>query len=223
MDDSMERIWRSRQGLVRLDLVPKWMLQVARGLTFLHECNVVHSDLSLANILVTRTDEVRICDVGMACLAGSELLAAEAKATPYVRAPELIFGLSHVTPAVDVWSYGVDLLCLLTGTRLFSPGALGPDCLGHEQVLRLQVAVLGLVPSFGGLADAAQFEALKGLAAGASECGASGILGQSGTGEAPNHRCREPRVQVGLRMSAVGLCQQTTCIPIDWLELPVWA
>lgn len=43
------------------DHTPQWLAQIAEGLQALHEMKIIHCDLALRNILLTRDDEVNPC------------------------------------------------------------------------------------------------------------------------------------------------------------------
>ena len=79
------------------------------------------------NLLVDPTRFVlKLCDFGSAkaLVRGEPNIAYIC--SRYYRAPELIFGSTDYTTAVDVWSQGCVMAELLMGTPLF-PGASGVD------------------------------------------------------------------------------------------------
>jgi eukaryotic-like serine/threonine-protein kinase len=115
----------SKRGLplaARVALV----LQVLDAVAYAHGRLVVHRDLKPGNILVTPAGQVRLLDFGVAKLllddgtAQPHVTQLNGRAiTPDYAAPEQIAGRA-VTVAADVYSMGVLLFELLSGTRPFA-------------------------------------------------------------------------------------------------------
>ena len=93
-------------------------LDVARGLCFLHACNVVHRDLKSKNILLSEDWScAKIADIGAAAMQNSGYLtpgAGEVVGTLAWAAPEMLMG-ERCTEKVDIYSFGVLLWELTTG------------------------------------------------------------------------------------------------------------
>ncbi|XP_072970325.1 putative receptor protein kinase ZmPK1 [Typha angustifolia] len=100
-------------------------LGTAKGLAYLHhECLewVIHCDVKPENILLTRDFEAKIADFGLAKLSkrdGSGFNFSKIRGTMGYMAPEWALNLP-ITAKVDVYSYGVVLLEIVTGRRIFS-------------------------------------------------------------------------------------------------------
>ncbi|XP_062181467.1 putative receptor protein kinase ZmPK1 [Phragmites australis] len=99
-------------------------LGVAKGLAYLHhECLewIIHCNLKPENILLDQDLEPKITDFGLAKLlsrSGSNQNVSRARGTVGYIAPEWISSLP-ITAKIDVYSYGVVLLELVSGTRVF--------------------------------------------------------------------------------------------------------
>ncbi|KAJ2909863.1 hypothetical protein GGI21_001452 [Coemansia aciculifera] len=102
--------------------VKSLLQQLLCGLEYCHTHFVIHRDLKLPNMLVTRSGELKIADFGLARLYHKPLRPMTPQMTTlWYRAPELIFGSTEYSPAIDLWSVGCILGELLTH-RPFMPG-----------------------------------------------------------------------------------------------------
>ena len=94
--------------------------QVAHGLSKAHERNIIHRDIKPGNIFITSDGTVKIIDFGLA--KGSFGLTVTKSGTSVgtvaYMSPEQMRG-QEVTPATDLWSLGVTLYEMLTGTLPF--------------------------------------------------------------------------------------------------------
>ncbi|CAO2198162.1 unnamed protein product [Urochloa humidicola] len=103
----------------------KIALGTARGLAYLHhECLewVIHCDVKPENILLTRDFEAKIADFGLAKLSRRDSFSfnlTHMRGTMGYMAPEWSLNIP-INAKVDVHSYGVVLLEIVTGTRISS-------------------------------------------------------------------------------------------------------
>ncbi|XP_012235642.1 serine/threonine-protein kinase PLK4 [Linepithema humile] len=98
--------------------------QVVQGLLYLHSHQILHRDLSLSNLLLTRDMQVKIADFGLA----TQLNKPDEKhltmcGTPNYISPEVATRSSH-GPEADVWSLGCMLYTLLVGIPPFDTEAV---------------------------------------------------------------------------------------------------
>jgi cyclin-dependent kinase 8/11 len=104
-------------------MVKSVLFQLLNGLLYLHSNWVLHRDLKPANIMVTSSGAVRIGDLGLARLFYKPLNSLfngdKVVVTIWYRAPELLLGSRHYTPAVDLWAIGCIFAELLSLRPIF--------------------------------------------------------------------------------------------------------
>ncbi|GKY99912.1 glycogen synthase kinase-3 beta [Mayamaea pseudoterrestris] len=107
--------------------VKLYLYQLSRALAHIHFLGICHRDIKPQNLLVhPETQQLKLCDFGSA----KALVKGEPNVSyicsRYYRAPELIFGSTDYTTAIDIWSQGCVGAELLLGQPLF-PGDSGVD------------------------------------------------------------------------------------------------
>jgi serine/threonine protein kinase len=106
-------------NLLRVDDVVKLVYQCARALQYAHKRGVIHRDIKPGNIMLTRDNEARIIDFGIAILRDTDVSRIEGIAgSPSYMSPEQVES-AEITPATDIYSLGAVMYELLTGFRPF--------------------------------------------------------------------------------------------------------
>eukprot|EP00397_Hematodinium_sp_SG-2012_P011272 GEMP01011408.1.p1 GENE.GEMP01011408.1~~GEMP01011408.1.p1 ORF type:complete len:379 (+),score=39.62 GEMP01011408.1:37-1173(+) len=142
MPETVYRVMRCYQKMQPREAIPSifmklYIYQVCRALAHMHAQNVVHRDIKPQNLLVdsSTTHALRLCDFGSAKLLTGGGGSVQYICSRYYRAPELIFGSSEYTCAIDMWSAGCALAeMVLKGTPMF-PGSSGVDQL--EEIVKV--------------------------------------------------------------------------------------
>jgi serine/threonine-protein kinase len=100
-------------------------IDIATGMTVAHQVGIVHRDLKPANVLINDEGLLKVVDFGVAAVQreGDTQLTKTGYVigSPKYMAPEQILG-KQVDPRADVYSLGVILYELLTGTPPYSRG-----------------------------------------------------------------------------------------------------
>ncbi len=111
-------------NLLRVDDVVKLVYKCARALQYAHKRGVIHRDIKPSNIMLTRDNDVRIIDYGIALLRDADVSRIEGIAgSPSYMSPEQVES-AEITPASDIYSLGAVAYELLTGFRPFRASTL---------------------------------------------------------------------------------------------------
>jgi serine/threonine-protein kinase len=119
--DLRERLKSSKgEGLPAADAVDIAQ-QVAEGLGYAHERGIVHRDVKPGNIMLQPRGQAKIMDFGLARMrvADHKTSTGMVLGTPKYMSPEQVAG-QPVDQRSDVFSLGIVLHEMLTGTRLFA-------------------------------------------------------------------------------------------------------
>ncbi|KAJ6461227.1 hypothetical protein C8R47DRAFT_993608 [Mycena vitilis] len=99
----------------------RFMHEIAKGMEYLHDKGVLHGDLKAANVLVDDRIHCLVSDFGQSEMK-SEAYRISGTAPPHGtlrwQAPELMLGSSELTPEMDVYSYAICCVEILSMGRL---------------------------------------------------------------------------------------------------------
>ncbi|KAJ7503096.1 kinase-like domain-containing protein [Mycena galericulata] len=122
-----------------------YICEIVDGISSLHAANIIHRDLTPANIFIDHTGHIALSNFcNAAVLTANKQRSMPPSAAIEYQAPEILLGWAHDF-AVDCWSLGVLLHFLLTGINLAV--ADDTDAAGvRSQILAGDMALNDMLP-----------------------------------------------------------------------------
>ncbi|KAH6898414.1 kinase-like domain-containing protein [Thelonectria olida] len=101
-------------------LQEKWIIpilrEVAEAVYWVHGQGIIHRDIKCANILVTETGDVQLCDFGVAGVIETKFdKRSTVIGTPHWMAPELFDSSASYGTEVDIWAFGAMVYEIASG------------------------------------------------------------------------------------------------------------
>ncbi|KAL0978526.1 hypothetical protein UPYG_G00171700 [Umbra pygmaea] len=104
--DLYHRLKQQKGELLPERQVVEWFVQIAMALQYLHDKCILHRDLKTQNIFLTKTNIIKVGDLGIArVLENQNDMASTLIGTPYYMSPEL-FSNKPYNHKSDVWALG---------------------------------------------------------------------------------------------------------------------
>lgn len=102
-------------GKLKEKVAKKFGRQIASALDYCHRNSIVHRDLKIENILISKAGDIKIIDFGLSNLFSPRSHLKTFCGSLYFAAPELLNAKAYTGPEVDVWSFGIVLYVLVCG------------------------------------------------------------------------------------------------------------
>ncbi|KFV67533.1 Serine/threonine-protein kinase Nek4, partial [Dryobates pubescens] len=104
--DLYHKLKQQKGKLLPENQVVEWFVQIAMALQYLHEKHILHRDLKTQNVFLTRTNIIKVGDLGIARVLENQYdMASTLIGTPYYMSPEL-FSNKPYNYKSDVWALG---------------------------------------------------------------------------------------------------------------------
>ncbi|XP_054832920.1 serine/threonine-protein kinase Nek4 isoform X2 [Eublepharis macularius] len=104
--DLYHKLKEQKGTLLPENQVVEWFVQIAMALQYLHEKHILHRDLKTQNVFLTRSNIIKVGDLGIARVLENQYdMASTLIGTPYYMSPEL-FSNKPYNYKSDVWALG---------------------------------------------------------------------------------------------------------------------
>jgi serine/threonine protein kinase len=115
--------------------IAQWSCQLLSAMAYMHRHGFFHRDVKPENLLLDASDEIQVCDFGLARDVRSRPPYTDYVSTRWYRAPELVLRSDVYSSPVDVWACACVIGEALTLAPLFPAG----DKLEHLLLISSQV------------------------------------------------------------------------------------
>ena len=137
----------TREGKISYENAHQIFGQITQALSFAHGQGIIHRDIKPANIMETGEGIIKVTDFGIARILGAAALTQIGKApgSVYYASPEQIYASEKLDARSDIYSLGILLFQVLSGTLPFR-GTSMPEIL-QKQLETPAPAISGYLPA----------------------------------------------------------------------------
>lgn len=133
-----------KRGAFPIDQTVDLFVQVARGLEYAHSRHVVHRDIKPGNLILDRSGDVKILDMGLARISGRSESLATTEAERLTNAKQAMGTLAYMPPEQaedarradarsDIYSLGCAVFQLITGAVPYPSDSLVESIMAHRE------------------------------------------------------------------------------------------
>ena len=127
---------KKKKVYVNEDIIWDVAIQTLLGLEYLHSKQIIHRDMKLLNLFMSKDKKIKIGDMGMSKLVKEDEMNISRVGTPLYLAPELIKKEKY-DYKIDIWSFGCSLYHLAKTSPPFN----------DENLIKLGEAIINDQPS----------------------------------------------------------------------------
>ena len=107
-----------------LGFIKHLMFELLCGVDYLHKNYIIHRDLKLSNLLLSKDGTLKIADFGLARYFSSSSKKYTPKlVTLWYRAPEILLQVGNYSWESDIWAVGCIFAEILNGGKPLLPGS----------------------------------------------------------------------------------------------------
>ncbi|KAG9404452.1 hypothetical protein AC1031_004658 [Aphanomyces cochlioides] len=129
----------SQHGRLDLNTAQMYFRQVASAVQYMHSLGYAHCDLSLENVLIDAAGQAKLCDFGLASNLFEWKTGGVGKS--FYMAPEMYTQQFYAPGVADVWSLGVMLFIMITGSPLVQKAHVSDNAFQFIQQFGLRAII----------------------------------------------------------------------------------